>query len=64
MPNQAPGGSVIQLKEHAGGRLRSGLYSGSGEADVNIELFEALRAQKAAIEKVYSAPLTWEDLEG
>ena len=58
------GGPYYAFSFAAGGRLRSELYIDLGEAEANTALFEALLEQQGAIEQVYGAPLTWEDLEG
>jgi hypothetical protein len=45
-----------------GNRLRHELYIDTGDGDHNLEIFESLRRQQAAIEQAYGCPLAWEEL--
>lgn len=46
-----------------GDRARVEIYSGRSDAATNKSLFEALAADKAAIEKEFDCPLEWERLD-
>jgi hypothetical protein len=48
----------------SGERLRHELYIDTGDAGRNIEIFQALRDQRAEIEQAYGRPLEWEELQG
>ena len=47
-----------------GARLRSEFYIDGGDADENLSRFQALQAQREAIESAYGSPLKWEELRG
>ena len=40
------------------------MYIDTGDAGRNIEIFQALHEQRAAIEQAYGRPLEWEELAG
>lgn len=44
--------------------LRSELYFGSTDPDINEKRFQALHAHKEEFEKLFGAPLVWESLDG
>jgi hypothetical protein len=43
-------------------RLRVELYIDTGDADRNVEIFEALRTRQEGIERAFGGALSWEDL--
>jgi hypothetical protein len=47
-----------------GNRVRTEVYIGSGDTEANKRIFDALHAQRAAIETAFGEPLSWERLDG
>jgi hypothetical protein len=65
MSSPAPiAGCIISISFAANGRLRHELYIDTGDGNKNIQIFQALMSQRAAIENAYGRPLQWEDLPG
>jgi hypothetical protein len=55
-------GTRYGLSFAAGGRLRSELYIDYGHQEANVAQLHSLQAQSRAIEEIYGAELSWEEL--
>ena len=53
-------GAVYGCNFAAGGKRRTELYIDGGDAEANLALFQALKAQEATIDVAYGKSLSWE----